>query len=290
MNKEKIEFLLFRIISKLFELIGLKSSRRFGAFLGFVFYHLIPIRKSVVIKNLSIAFPEKAAEEINLIARKNYQSIFITFFEFMCFPFMERDKLKSILTFQNTPEVLSAINEKKGLIFWSGHLGNWEVAAVSGSLNLGVPIHVMAKKQSNDSINDWLTKAREIQGNKMIWLGVSIRHLVQALRNGEVVAVVGDQRGPEHNPRIIFFGRPTSFYAGTATIIARTNCNVVLAAALRQKDENYLVHHEKLNLENLPEGFDERVNAMNQLYANFLEKIIRQYPEQYFWMHNLWKY
>jgi Kdo2-lipid IVA lauroyltransferase/acyltransferase len=124
----------------------------------------------------------------------------------------------------------------------------------------------------------------------MIWLGPSIRHLVQVLKTGGVVGVAGDQRGPENNPRINYFGRPTSFYTGTATIIAKTNCNVVVGAALRQKNKNYLVYWERLDLESLTEDIDERVNAINQMYADFLEKIIRQYPEQYFWMHNLWKY
>ncbi len=282
--------MFIKLFSKFFKLIGLKGSRLLGAFLGLFFFYLVPIRKSVVIKNISIAFPEKSQKEIKLLARKNYQSILITFLEFLCFPFLSAEKLKQILNFEDVPEILKIIDEKKGLIFWSGHLGSWEVAAVSGALNLGIPFKVLAKKQSNDSINEWLTTAREVHGNKMIWLGVSVRHLVQALKSGNVVAVVGDQRGPEENQRVNFFGRPTSFYIGTAAIIAKTNCNVIVGAALRQPDKNYRVYQEQLNLDGLPTDFDERVKALNQMYANFLEKIIRKYPEQYFWLHNLWKY
>ena len=188
----------------------------------------------------------------------------------------------------NEAEML--LKENKGLVFWTGHFGSWEVGAASAAIHLGKPFNVLAKKQSNAVMNELLVRAREVHGNKMIWLGASVRHLIEVLKNGGIVGVVGDQRGPADSPRVSFFGKPTPFYTGTATIISRTNCNAIFGVVVRQNDGNYKCEFEKLEVETLPIDPKEKVKEINQRYANFLEKNIRQYPDQYFWMHKIWKY
>jgi Kdo2-lipid IVA lauroyltransferase/acyltransferase len=290
MKKDKVEFFFFDFISKIFRLIGLKGSRRFGSFLGLLIYYLVPIRKSVVLQNLSKAFPEKSKPELLIITRKNYQNILITFFELMYFPYSTSDEIKSILQIEDKQPFEELLNGKKGVVFLTGHFGSWEAGFLSVPLKLGVRFNGMAKKQSNDLINSWLTNTREKFGNRVIWLGTSIRHLIEVLKEGGVVAVVGDQRGPVDNPRITFFNQPTSFYTGTATIIAKTNCDAIFGVAIRQSDMNYKANFERLDTSTLPGELNLKVTEINQRYASFLERQIRQYPEQYFWMHKIWKY
>lgn len=47
---------------------------------------------------------------------------------------------------------------------------------------------------------------------------------------------------------------------------------------------------KKLNTENLTGDFEEKVAQLTQRYVDALEKVVAKNPEQYFWMHKLWKY
>lgn len=286
----KIVFVLFQLFSGVFKLFGLRATRLAARFLGTFCYYFIPIRKKVVFENLEIAFPQKSRQELKIITRHTYQNILTTFFELIYFPYTTRNEMKLLLSEANMNEAEMLLKENKGLVFWTGHFGSWEVGAASAAIHLGKPFNVLAKKQSNAVMNELLVRAREVHGNKMIWLGASVRHLIEVLKNGGIVGVVGDQRGPADSPRVSFFGRPTPFYTGTATIISRTNCNAIFGVVVRQNDGNYKCEFEKLEVETLPIDPKEKVKEINQRYANFLEKNIGQYPDQYFWMHKIWKY
>ena len=281
---------MFQLFSGVFKLFGLRATRLAARFLGTFCYYFIPIRKKVVFENLEIAFPQKSRQELKIIARRTYQNILTTFFELIYFPYTTRNEMKLLLSEANMNKAEMLLKENKGLVFWTGHFGSWEVGAASAAIHLGKPFNVLAKKQSNAVMNELLVRAREVHGNKMIWLGASVRHLIEVLKNGGIVGVVGDQRGPADSPRVSFFGRPTPFYTGTATIISRTNCNAIFGVVVRQNDGNYKCEFEKLEVETLPIDPKEKVKEINQRYANFLEKNIGQYPDQYFWMHKIWKY
>ncbi len=287
---QKILYGFFKLLSGLFRILGLFGTRLLAKQLGTFFYYFVPIRKKVVLENLAIAFPEKTLAEKKIIAKGAYKNVLITFFEIFILPNISKTNLKAMLTIPNFKIVEDGLNKNNGLIFLTGHFGGWEIGGSAASLHCNKPFHVLAKRQSNSVANDFIKNSREAHGNKMVWLGASVRHLLEVLRDGGIVAVVGDQRGPADSPRISFFGKPTPFYMGTATIIAKTNCNVIFGVVVRQKDGNYVGIFEALNKEILPQELNNKIIAINQQYAAFLEKMIRQYPDQYFWMHKIWKY
>lgn len=287
---QKIVFSLLQLFSGMFKLFGLRATRLAAKFLGSLCYYFIPIRKKVVFENLTTVFPEKPLSEIKIIARHTYQNVLTTFFELIYFPYTTRSEMKSMLSVTNIKMTEDLLKENKGVVFWTGHFGSWEVGAASAALHFGKPMHLLAKKQSNSLMNELLKRAREVHGNKMIWLGASVRHLIEVLKTGGIVGVVGDQRGPADSPRVSFFGKPTAFYTGTATIISRTNCNAIFGVVVRQRNGNYNSVFEKLEVETLPNDPTEKIKEINQRFANFLEKNVRHNPDQYFWMHKIWKY
>lgn len=287
---QKIGALFIQLLQSLLRFIGLQRTRFVARSIGSIFYYLIPIRKKVVLENLTIAFPDKSPEELKRIAHRTYQNITITFTELLLFTSISKNEIKLMAHADNLDEMKSVVNENKGVVFWTGHIGSWEVGGTVLGLLFEKPIFGLAKKQSNTILNDLIKNAREAHGNKVIWLGTSVRHLIEVLKKGGIVGVVGDQRGPSDSPRVKLFGKPTPFYTGTATIVEKTKCNVILAAAVRESDGNYKGILEKLNTDNLPKNTDERILEINQRYANFLEKVIKQFPDQYFWMHKIWKY
>ena len=288
--KDKIEFIFFKSFSLFFKFCGLKLSRKFSFVLAFIFYYLIPIRKSTTIDNISKAFPEYDKQKVNKIAFGSYKSFAKTLIEILYLPWMSTEEIVRTIHIGGMDVVRKKYNENNGLILLSAHFGNWEFMAITVALKMGIPFSVIVKSQRNEYVTKWLNEVRERWGNKIVPLGISIRQIYKELKDKNIVAMVADQRGPSDGVRVNFFGRKASVYSGPAVLALKTKSPIVYGISVRQKDDNYKTEFEEIELNNLPENEDEQIVEINQRLTDYLEKYIRQNPEQWLWMHKRWKY
>jgi KDO2-lipid IV(A) lauroyltransferase len=288
--KYRVEFFLLVSVARIAGFLGLRNTRYLAKPLAILFYYLIPIRKKVVKKNLSIAFPQLSKKQINRLAFNNYYSIGISFLEIISVPFATKSDIESIIIYEDPESLDSAKFNDTGLILYTAHFGNWELGAISVGMTLNKTLHVLAKKQKNTLVADWIRKGREKFGNKEILLGSSVRELYKTLRNKGYVGMVGDQRGPIDAPKVDFFGRKTSLFTGTATMALKSNVPVYVAIIARRSDYKYLITFEEIPHSNLDGSIEEKELKITQQYMSILQKNIEKYPEQWFWMHDIWKY
>jgi KDO2-lipid IV(A) lauroyltransferase len=285
-----IEYFLFILLVRFFQLFGLEKARLFSKPLAFIFFNVIPIRKSTVIENLKKAFPEYSEKKIHKIAFNCYNSFTIVLIEIICLPRIKKEKLKLLMDCPQIQLLLDANSKGKGMIVLTAHFGNWEIGAASIGVHLGLPLHVVAKDQRNPYITNWLNRMREKSGNTVTPLGVSIKNVYKELKNRNVLGIVGDQRGPREGMRINFFNKMTAIYSGTALMAVKTGSPVAVGITVRQPDFKYKVFFEIIEPENLNGTDEDKAFKINQKYFSILESYIRQYPEQWFWMHKIWKY
>jgi Kdo2-lipid IVA lauroyltransferase/acyltransferase len=288
--KNKIEYLLFLFLGLIVKIIGLKFSRRLSFILSFVFFYFIPIRKKTAIQNLTIAFKDFSKKKIKKIALGSYKSFVIALVEILYLPFMSRSDIEKAVLCSNKEIIKEKYNEKKGLILLSAHFGNWEYVAASVSSQVNIPFYVIVKSQRNPYVNDWLNKARTRWINKVVPLGISIRQIYRELKGKNIVAMVADQRGPIEGIRVDFFGRKVSVYTGPAILALKTDAPIVYGVAVRQPDYSYITELHEISRENLPYDYNEKIIELSQRHTSLLESYIRQYPEQWLWMHKRWKY
>lgn len=288
--KNILEYILFLLLSFIIRLCGLDLSRKISFILTFFFFYVVPIRKKVVFDNLKKAFPELEAKEIEKIGFKCYKSFIISLIEILYMPRMSRGDIINILNVDNTDIITDNYMRDKGVILLSAHFGNWELIATSVSARINIPFHVVVKHQRNPYVDKWMNSMRTKWNNKIVSLGISIRNVYKELKNKNLVAIVADQRGPSDGLRVKFFGMETAIYSGPAILAIKTGAPIVYGLTIRQPDFSYKVVLEEINLDGLPDGEKEKVKVISQRLASFLEKYIRQYPEQWLWMHKIWKY
>lgn len=288
--KNKLEYIAFIAIAKTVQLLGYKRLHIPAIIISFVFYNLLKIRRDVVFKNLRIAFPNKPDNELKLIAKKSYYHFSRLILEIMCIPKMSSEELQPLVQCSEVPELSKVYDKGKGLIFLTAHFGNWEYGAISVPLQMGTVMYPIVKPQRNPYVTDWLKKMRETHGNKVISLGMSIREIYKVLKDGKLLGVVGDQRGPKEGMRVKLFGRDTAIYSGTAELVLKLKVPIFVLFAVRIEGSKFTAFTEQIEIDNLPEGYENQVKEINQRYMNLLEKYVKLYPEQWFWMHNIWKY
>ncbi|HMN16669.1 MAG: lysophospholipid acyltransferase family protein [Ignavibacteriota bacterium] len=288
--KNRIEYILFLALSYLCRLIGLKMSHKTAKILAYLFFYFIPIRKDVVIDNLTKAFPDKSEKEIRTIAFNTFHSFLITLVEILYLPWTTEEQLNDIVKFFNLDIFEKRYLENNGLIVLSAHFGNWEYCAIAGGLITQRKFSVIVKPQRNPLVNDWLNKVRTKWNNEVVTLGVSIRNVFAVLMKKEIVAMVADQRGPEESIKLDFFGRKTSVYTGPAVLSLKMNTPLIIGIAVRQPDFRYKIVLEEISRDNLPENYEEKIIELSKRMIEYLESYIRKYPEQWFWMHRRWKH
>ena len=146
-NKYKVEYFIFSFLGNLLSIFGFGSIQLTSKILAILAFYIFRIRRNVVIKNLSIAFPNLSLSEIKSLAFKNYQSIAITFLEIFNLKKMGKEKIKERYSEAGFDFIKEKYNENKGLILLTAHFGNWEMGALAAGIHLNESINVLVKKQ-----------------------------------------------------------------------------------------------------------------------------------------------
>lgn len=177
----------------------------------------------------------------------------------------------------------------RGVIFVTGHVGNWEVLGASLALK-GVPLHSVAKPLRNPLINDYLVRLRECRGQRIIFKRGAVNELVQVLARNGYLGMVADQYAKRRGILVEFFGRPASTHASVALLSVRMNVPVMPGFAFRTGNG---FRFEALGGEPIwPDPTADReqeVRRITQEFSRQLEGFVRVAPEQYLWAHDRWK-
>lgn len=256
--------------------------------LGWFLFTVLGIRRRVVMTNLGIAFPDLSEKERRIIGRRSMQNICASMFEFARFPVMRREDMVAALTFDNPKAFDDMVERGKGGVLVSGHFGNWEMLGAVLKLK-GYPVSVVVTEQHNAYVDAMISAHREMMGLGIIRRGIAIRGVLRALRNNEMVALLSDQEAREQGIFVDFFSRPSSTHQGPAVFVLKTGAPVIFGRAIRRPRGRHKILMDLLNFDHLHGLTPENIREITQTCSALLEKSIRDYPDQYYWVHRRWK-
>ncbi len=287
---ETIEYLVYRGLAALVRSLSLKGVRRFAAALGWFVYHIVPIRRSLALRQLRQAFPEKGEAEIAAIARESYRSFVTAMLELLWFPKFTREDLLRRVQFENPDLIRRTLRQGKGLILLSAHIGNWELLAYAWRVFFDMPVLGIIHTPHNRRVAELVDKLRMSAGNRLADMKSGLREVMRALRNRETVILLTDQSAPKEALFVPFLGRPAATYEGAAHFAFRSGAPVLMALAIRRPDGDYLVRAEEVSPGETGEATPEALRALTARHVAILEKYVRAYPGQWLWQHRRWKH
>jgi|YNPMSStandDraft_2_1061718.scaffolds.fasta_scaffold00058_26 KDO2-lipid IV(A) lauroyltransferase len=296
--KKKIEELKYRLSYAIYiffsffcgKILKINLSRKLFAKLSFFFYYFLPLRKKIVLKNLKIVFPTLTEKQRKKIARDAYASFAVTLAEIFCLNYMSLEEAKKEIIFKKAENITNIKSDKKNRIFVTAHFGNWEFGAIGFRVHFNSPLYVVVKKLKNKYVSDWMINLREKFDNKAFSKGISLKEILKALYEGKNIGIVGDQRGPRDGKRIKFFARQASVFTGAASLSVRSGVPIIAAFVVRRPDYKYEVIFENIYDEQLNEAYEDKALELTAKYFKVLERYIVNYPEQWLWHHDRWKY
>jgi KDO2-lipid IV(A) lauroyltransferase len=286
--KHFIEYIFVLLVIKPIRMLPESRALKCAEQLGWFVFHFIPVRRKTSLLNLSRAFPQKSKKELQHIALKTYQNFSKTIFEFIQLQQMTREQLGNRIAFYQLDVLYQAINKNKGTICVSGHFDNWEfvAAAIAGE---NFPIQAVAKPQSNALVDRLIRNTRESKGVTLIKPGVSVRSVLRALKQNQIVLLLADQDAHEDGAFVDFLGQPSSTPTGPAVFALKQQAEILFCISVRKKDNRHHIYFEKIKTDDLKAFNQETVKTLTQRHTTLLENYIREYPDQWFWMHKRWK-
>ncbi len=274
-------------IIKLFSLFPLSALYALSDFIAFLMHRVFKYRYEVVMKNLSIAFPEKTEAWRREIARKFYLNLTDTFIETIKTFSWSNEKLFAHFTVD--AEEINARKEKsQSLTVVSGHFFNWEWANLVVSHNIKLPFIGVYMPLKNSAMDKVLYGLRKRTGTLLV-PATDFKEKVKAYADRQhCLILVADQSpaSPDRGIWLPFFGKPTPFLRGPETNARRNDTAVFYADFYRVKRGVY--HCETEWITDDPLSFEP--NELTFLLAKKVEESIRKRPDNYLWSHRRWKF
>ncbi len=260
-----------------------------------IFYGMGTQRRRITHRNLLIAFPEKTQKEREQIARAAYRHFgrMIAESAMVLSGKSNREKLLAMVDDDDVKKLLELeASTEKGILFLTGHLGNFEFLAHYTGLKFKRQAYVVARKGANQLIDDRIvTPMRESFGNEVVYKSRALPRVALALKKGGHAGLLIDIKANEkQGAPVHFFGKETFGIKSSAYLQIKLNPLVVPITLVRGESGRYkLIVGDPVDWSDNGQPVEEQIAELTQLHQNKLEELIRAYPNQWLWMHNRWR-
>ena len=267
----------------------LPVARAIGRRLAVFMYNRLGFRRTIIRENLKLAFPDLPESERERIAEGAFRNVGVSLIELLWFPRLTELSAKSLVRIDQDEVLDQCIRRGKGVVLLTAHIGNWELIPISVHLQKGVPFYSLYKPQSNRWIDRQILSRRTRFGTGVIPMGMGIREILRALQDGGCILIAADQSAPKESIRIPFFGREVPVFQGPAVFCLKTGASMLATYCVRLPDDSYALRMKEIRTSDLSYS-DEAVQELTQRHHEETERIIREYPDQWMWMHRRWKH
>ena len=286
--RHRLEYVAVLSLRGVLSLLPHAIVRFSGAMLGTLFYIVDGRHRRVAQTNLAQCFPMRSRREVRAISREMFRHFGRLLFEMLKFSTLSHPEMLRRVEFEGEDRARLAYAQGRGVLFFTGHFGFWELHAIVHGLQLR-PIGVLARALDNPYLNTLLEDVRGRTGNSVIYRQGAVRRVLKTLAAGEGVALLIDQH--MHSTDAIwvdFFERPAATTSTLAALALRTGAPVVPVFALPVAGGRYRMIYEHA-VEPPASDRPDATREFTQRCTDVLEMYVRRHPELWLWMHRRWR-
>ena len=258
---------------------------------GRLAYRLVSGNRRNVISNLRRVMGAEAPErEVQAAARKVFVNVAKYYVDLVRMPHMNLDDFyrRRFRYYGFDEYLLTAVAEGKGVIVLSGHMGNPELA-VQGMLPRGVKAFALTEPLQPPRLSRLVDRLRASKGNVFAPVGFAgVKRVIQTIRAGGVVALMGDRDIEGPRASLPFFGEEALMPVGPIEVALRTGAPLLPCFTIRTRGGNIEAFvEERLELQWTGDmEADARAGAL--LFLQRLERRLREHPDQWVVLESIW--
>ena len=271
---------MLKLFFKCFAILSLPTLHKLGATLGWIIYFYSPKSAKIMkenIRNSSLANSDQAFKHI---LHENIAETGKSILETLgIWQKKETELLAMIKQVHGWPQIKDALQQGKGLILLTPHLGCFEITSIYyGSKH---PITELYRAPKMSWLTPLIQAGRTRTGVSLAEANASgVRKLMQALKRGEAIGILPDQiPAAGEGEWADFFGKPAYTMTLASKLAEKTGAAVIMAYGKRLANgAGYEIHLQKIESITTP-----------ALLNKAIEQQIAQKPSQYLWRYNRYK-
>ncbi len=258
-----------------------------GTILGNIYYLIVKKQRKRAIEQMMPALKISESEAKKLV-RASFVNLARNMLEILYMPNLNEKNIDEYVKFDHKERIEAAINEGRGVVVLTGHVGTWEWLSAGVALN-GFPVTAIAKQQPNAEYSRALDDLRAMVHVEIFTRGTSeLLSAGRALKKGKILGFLADQDGGPGGAFINFLGRPASTPMGAAVFARKFKSPVLPLFIIRQPDGRHKVLvYEVMRYEDSGDTDKDLYNFTEKM-TKIIEDVILKYPDQWLWFQKRW--
>lgn len=262
--------------------LPVKMASDFMALFVVRFAHYL-IREKKIRRNLGIAFPDLDGPALDATVKKIVANFGRVLAEVAHISTYAAGKQGTIVSASGSLE--HTFEKSRQAIYVTAHLGNWELIPIV--LRRKSRPLIIYSRVGNSVIDSMLLAQRRKTGANYVEKSAALRACVKAMRRGESIGLLVDQR-VERGVDVTFFGKPTIFTDLPARLAQKFNCPIIPIEAVRAAPHHCRVMIHEPIWPGKARG-EQAVRDLTQQMAGVIEEGIRKRPGEWHCNKSRWK-
>jgi len=286
-----VEYVVIRILICIIQILPFRVCERMAGGLAYLVNDWLKCRQHTVEENLQGVYPRLSAAARQDLSRKMWQHLLLMVFEMAhVHRTIHEATWRRYIKIANNALLNRYFLDGRPLVMVSGHFGNFEIASYIAGL-LGITGHAVGKPIGNPHLDKFVRQFRQARGQYLLPYNDSAVLIEALLKKNQIFTLLGDQHAGRRGVWVEFFGRPAACHKALALFTLSHNAPMLVNYAIRQPGRPM---HFEIGCVAVADPEDlsphlRGVKELTQWYNQQLESMVRQYPEQYWWLHRRWK-
>ncbi|MCC7201575.1 MAG: lysophospholipid acyltransferase family protein [Nitrospirae bacterium] len=288
-----VQYMTVVILVRVLSLLPYRLASDTGGLIGRLGYLMDKRHRNIALDNLARAFPGMDRQSLVSIAGRVFENLGRSVAEFINLASQKPEELKkqldTLISIEGMDNLNYAMRKRRGIIYLSGHFGNWELLGLVVSAN-GCPFNAIARPIDNHRIGRIINSLRGVLGANIFPKKAVLKDTLKCLKRGECVAILLDQNSSgEEGVFVTYFDQPAATNRGLALIAMKSGASVLPVFIIREQTYKHrVIYLPEVEIKR-SDDLEGDVVRYTQEFTDVIESVVREYPEQWFWMHRRWK-
>ncbi|MCX7913632.1 MAG: lysophospholipid acyltransferase family protein [Thermodesulfovibrionales bacterium] len=281
-----LEAFLVSFISLLVVLLPHKLALKLGSAFGTLTFYLWGSRRKIAVDNI-VSLNIFTNDPIS-ICKESFKNFGKSLVEILKIYYGLGLKIIDSVEIRGIEHYKRAKSKGKGIIFITGHCGNWELMAITVGSKIEKTA-IVVREQNNPFFNKFIEKIRSKYGNKIIYKKGALKSILAELRINHPVGILMDQAVLSNEGFIIdFLGKPAWTTKMPALIARKTGAAVLPIFISREGFRHKIKIYPEITLS--PEvDFEKAIVEDTKNFSKYIEEYIKANPTEWLWIHRRWK-
>ena len=285
-----LQYIAARSVISIVQAMRMETCQALCRWLAIFLYDYTGLRRKVLDENIDVVIPHATAAQKRQLGIGTWEHLLLMTCEIMVAPRkIHETNWREYFSIPQKNDIVRAMLMPRPKVAVTAHFGNFEIAGYITGL-LGFSTYTVARTLDNPYFDEYLNRLRSTTGQFILPKVGSAPQADVVMQSGGTLVLLGDQHAGTKGCWVEFMGKPTSCHKALALFTLISQAPMIVVHCRRGKKPMQF-EFGLLGLMDplIPAPELASVKTLTQWYNRILEVVIRQNPEQYWWVHRRWR-